>query len=83
MPFYSEEKELTYQYCLTGDYVLEGDPIFDKSSPAVRDLITQMLHVDPRNRISIADALKHPWFCKKKNLETNKIPSKIDFTEYV
>ena len=83
LPFYSEEKELTYQYCLTGDYVLEGDPIFDKASPEVKDLITQMLHVEPKNRISIEKALKHPWFNKKKMSENSKIPSKIDFTNYV
>lgn len=30
-------------------------------SPTGRDFITKLLHIDPRRRMSIADALNHPW----------------------
>jgi len=30
-------------------------------SPACQDLLRQLLNPEPRSRMSIADALRHPW----------------------
>ena len=33
-----------------------------KRSPELQDLIMKMLEVDPAKRISVDEALQHPWF---------------------
>jgi serine/threonine protein kinase len=33
-----------------------------KLSPSVKDLLTRMLEPDPRRRITLEQALQHPWF---------------------
>merc|ERR1712176_161287 len=54
---------------------------FEKVSDAAKDLIAKLLIKDPKKRISIEDALKHPWFdpLKAKITEQNdwKIHSNI------
>ena len=37
---------------------------FDACSDEVKDLIAQMLTVDPKKRISAKQALEHPWFLR-------------------
>ena len=42
---------------------LEFDPEdWTQISDEVKELITMMLQKEPQNRISIVDALNHPWF---------------------
>jgi serine/threonine protein kinase len=42
---------------------LEFDPEdWTEISDEVKNLITLMLQKEPKNRISIVDALNHPWF---------------------
>lgn len=43
----------------------------DHVSPMARDLIQKMLTLDPRNRITIKNIERHPWF-------TQRLPSNID-----
>ncbi|KAJ2400624.1 serine/threonine protein kinase [Coemansia sp. RSA 2559] len=40
-------------------------PYWDTVSPDAIDLVCRMLQVDPRNRITIDDALLHPWLKAK------------------
>jgi len=37
-------------------------PCWSKLSSLCRDLIIKMMAKDPERRISLDDALKHPWF---------------------
>ncbi|XP_037081808.1 ribosomal protein S6 kinase 2 beta-like [Pollicipes pollicipes] len=44
----------------------EGRPDFSSGtwpsvSPAAKDLVRQMLHVDPGQRVTASEALRHPW----------------------
>ena len=66
LPFYSKEEKLTLEYCLTGDYLLDGHKIFEDLSSEVKNLITQLLQVEPTNRPSIQKILEHPWFNNSK-----------------
>lgn len=61
------------------DLIIKGEykPL-DNISPEARDLIKNMLEINPKKRISIEDILAHPWlinvdlkFWKSQNLFTN------------
>lgn len=53
-------------------------PIWDSVSKEAKDLITQMMQKDPKNRPTAAAALSHPWF----QLMTNKteVDQSIQYT---
>lgn len=38
-------------------------PEWDTVTPEAKNLINQMLTVNPGKRITAAEALKHPWIC--------------------
>ena len=44
-----------------GEYSIEGG-VWDEVSTTAKDLALRMLTHDPKQRISAADALHHPWF---------------------
>ncbi len=46
-----------------GNYSFKS-PEWDTVTPDAKDLIRQMLTVDPDQRISAEMALKHPWICQ-------------------
>lgn len=37
-------------------------PCWDNLSSSVKELITALLQKDPKQRISLDEALQHPWF---------------------
>lgn len=49
---------------------------FDNISEECKDLISLMLCADPEERLSIADALNHPWFTRFD--DQNEIPDEIN-----
>ena len=79
LPFQSNDRKQTFKQ------IKEKNPDFSASaftevvSPTCIDLISKMLHKDPKLRISVADALAHPFFdLKDKDAEqlTKKILEK-------
>jgi serine/threonine protein kinase len=47
------------------------NPNYEHASPAFKDLLRQLIEIDPDRRISAADALHHKWFA------TNVQPVKV------
>lgn len=63
---------------MTGQYSYPSNiPI----SPHARDLIDRFLNNDPKERISLDDALRHPWFdqLKAPRKEPRKQKPKLGF----
>ena len=83
MPFYSEQKDLTFKYTVVGDYVMEGDTIFEGVSDEVKELIKGLLEVDAKNRLTVEQAIDHPWFTSKAVPRQHANPGEIDFLNFV
>ncbi|XP_048577450.1 ribosomal protein S6 kinase alpha-2-like isoform X2 [Nematostella vectensis] len=55
-----------------GKYSLVGGP-WDAASDLAKDLVRQMLHVNPRLRLTAKQVLQHPWVVSRHHLSTHKL----------
>ena len=39
-----------------------------------QDLVSKMLHVDPHQRLTAMQVLKHPWIVQRDKLPTSQLP---------
>ncbi|XP_061637210.1 phosphorylase b kinase gamma catalytic chain, skeletal muscle/heart isoform-like [Phyllopteryx taeniolatus] len=60
-PFWHRKQMLMLRMILTGNYRFSS-PEWDDRSDTVKDLITRMLVVDPKQRYTAVDVLNHPFF---------------------
>ena len=67
-PFNGEGDKEIMNNVLQGKFDLKSSP-FDTISKECKDLITQLLTLDPKKRITAEDALNHQWFLKNKSKE--------------
>nr|XP_023018837.1 calcium/calmodulin-dependent protein kinase type II alpha chain [Leptinotarsa decemlineata] len=61
-PFWDEDQHRLYAQIKAGAYDYPS-PEWDTVTPEAKNLINQMLTVNPAKRITAAEALKHPWIC--------------------
>jgi len=54
---------------------------FPQVSAECRDLISRMLTVDPRHRISVADIQRHPWFQQDLPVGTLEVNAQLQQTD--
>jgi len=59
-----------------GEFTLEGG-VWDDISDSAKDLVFNMLSLDPKNRISATDALAHIWIVESLETNTAKAKEKI------
>ena len=77
LPFQAETRADVFKKIKNGQYHFDHEE-FKICSAEVKDLISQLLIVNPNNRLSAQQALKHKWFVKmaEGNLKQNMIISK-------
>ncbi|KAL7062454.1 hypothetical protein AAHC03_0684 [Spirometra sp. Aus1] len=63
LPFYGTRDAL-YTQILTGQYRMNPD-IWNSISVEAKDLTMRLLEVNPLRRLTIEEALRHPWICQK------------------
>eukprot|EP00298_Acanthocystis_sp_HF-20_P011592 c19464_g2_i1.p1 GENE.c19464_g2_i1~~c19464_g2_i1.p1 ORF type:complete len:323 (+),score=114.45 c19464_g2_i1:14-982(+) len=66
-PFHGDDDEKLFNHIKSGKFEFTS-PYWDNISQEAKDLVTQCLIVDPSQRISAAQAMKHTWFGKTKNV---------------
>uniref|UniRef100_A0A0A9WPF4 calcium/calmodulin-dependent protein kinase n=2 Tax=Miridae TaxID=30083 RepID=A0A0A9WPF4_LYGHE len=66
-PFWDEDQHRLYGQIKAGAYDYPS-PEWDTVTPEAKNLINQMLTVNPSKRITAADALKHPWICQRERV---------------
>ena len=59
-PFWDEDQHRLYAQIKAGAYDYPS-PEWDTVTPEAKNLINQMLTVNPQKRIKSDEALKHPW----------------------
>nr|GMD22352.1 calcium-dependent protein kinase 29 isoform X2 [Ipomoea batatas] len=72
----SDNDKGTFEEILKGQLDLKSPPWPSISSDA-KDLIRRMLAVDPRKRITAAEALEHPWLKEDGNASDRPIDSAV------
>ena len=80
-PFGSENIEVLKLNIKKGKFSLEGR-IWMEVSPAAKDLIQKLLEVNPKKRLSAADALKHPWVHNSNINNTEALSSLLRVKEF-
>ncbi|KAI9553596.1 putative calcium/calmodulin-dependent protein kise type II subunit delta-like isoform X3 [Daphnia sinensis] len=66
-PFWDEDQHRLYAQIKAGAYDYPS-PEWDTVTPEAKNLINQMLTVNPAKRITAAEALKHPWICQRERV---------------
>ncbi|XP_005321494.2 ribosomal protein S6 kinase alpha-2 isoform X3 [Ictidomys tridecemlineatus] len=56
----------------SGKYALSGGN-WDSISDAAKDVVSRMLHVDPQQRLTAVQVLKHPWIVNREFLSQNQL----------
>ncbi|XP_029420380.1 ribosomal protein S6 kinase alpha-2 isoform X1 [Nannospalax galili] len=56
----------------SGKYALSGGN-WDSISDAAKDVVSKMLHVDPQQRLTAIQVLKHPWIVNREYLSQNQL----------
>lgn len=59
-PFPIEEKEMLY--AITQGIYDFNSSSWDEISEEAKDLIRRMMNINPSDRITVDEALQHPWF---------------------
>jgi calcium/calmodulin-dependent protein kinase I len=72
-PFYSENDAQLFESILNGNYHFHS-PYWDNISADAKDLISKLLVVDPKDRLTAADALQHKWLKVGSSDNIEKIP---------
>ncbi|XP_038151692.1 calcium/calmodulin-dependent protein kinase type II subunit gamma isoform X16 [Cyprinodon tularosa] len=66
-PFWDEDQHKLYQQIKAGAYDFPS-PEWDTVTPEAKNLINQMLTINPAKRITADQALKHPWVCQRSTV---------------
>ncbi|XP_007186132.2 ribosomal protein S6 kinase alpha-2 isoform X1 [Balaenoptera acutorostrata] len=56
----------------SGKYALSGGN-WDSISDAAKDVVSKMLHVDPHQRLTAVQVLRHPWVVNREYLSPNQL----------
>jgi serine/threonine protein kinase len=78
-PLYASSNDKAFELILNG----ELDRLLDHYegyglilSPLARDLVMKLLEVDPRKRITLEEALEHPWLTCERDFQENVIENR-------
>jgi len=73
-PFYSDNTLTLFRQIRRGDFSFPS-PYWDRISASAKDLLCQMLVVDPRRRLTADQCLQHPWIVNASVQENRALGS--------
>jgi len=82
LPFFGENISEIHHKVMAGKFTMEGT-IWDKVSDQAKELINELICLNPENRLSACQALNHPWFeqihCKRLSVDETLLKSLQDY----
>lgn len=63
LPFHSSDRKKTFKLIKEADPDMTGE-CWDNISPECKDILSKMLIKNPKDRITVDDALLHPFFTR-------------------
>lgn len=82
LPFQSSDRNRLFKRIKRGEYKM-ASPYWDDISENAKDLVKQMLVVNPTARVTAAEALKHPWFAASKPTAQINTQMHANFNNYM
>lgn len=80
-PFYSRRRRKMIDLIMRGQVYFDS-PVWENISDEGKDFVRQLLIVDPKKRLTAAQALHHPWIVNREqwpdDLPSEEVLSKID-----
>ncbi|GFP97738.1 calcium-dependent protein kinase 29 [Phtheirospermum japonicum] len=76
-PFWAETEKGIFEEIMGGHVDLQSSPPWPSISNGAKDLIRRMLTVDPKKRITAAEALEHPWLKEDGEASDKPIDSAV------
>jgi calcium/calmodulin-dependent protein kinase I len=73
-PFYDDNNSMLFMAIKKADYSFPS-PYWDKVSKPAIDLIQKLLQLDPAKRLTIDEAMKHPWISGKEEQSSENLAS--------
>lgn len=61
LPFHSSDRKKTFKLIKEAEPDLTGE-VWQSTSGECKELLLRMLAKDPKDRITVDEALQHPWF---------------------
>jgi len=63
-PFYSESEPVLFKQIMKGQFDFP-DPEWSEITPLAKELVTKLLDVNPKTRLTAHAALRHPWIANE------------------
>ncbi|KAL5967916.1 Peripheral plasma membrane protein CASK [Taenia solium] len=76
LPFYGT-RETLYSQILNGQYRMDSD-VWNAISSEAKDLTVRLLDVDPNHRMTIEEALRHPWIAQKSRAPKTHLHATVE-----
>ena len=76
-PFYDEDEKELFRSIKTANFEFVS-PYWDDVSPEARDLVTKLLVLDPKKRLTATEALQHTWLSGEFQHKTTHNQSVVD-----
>ncbi|XP_059460540.1 calcium-dependent protein kinase 29 [Corylus avellana] len=75
-PFWAETEKAIFEAILAGKLDLSSSP-WPSISQSAKDLVSKMLTIEPKKRITAAEALEHPWLKEDGEASDRPIDSAV------
>jgi calcium/calmodulin-dependent protein kinase I len=75
-PFENEDEQILFEKIRSGDYSMD-DCLWDYISAGAKDCVRALLVVNTTERMTITEALRHPWILGVKEAEETFLPSSL------